>query len=156
MRDILHATCRGRARCAGFHQSLFCAHRSDGHQITRWRAKRWPSDGYPPLKSTRIPNSTPDRDIAEDLIKQFRKNILDPSADLLPSQKEQLSRLLERDFGTPAEPQVRVPDWNEIMIAALMRPDPSKGVFGNLRPDESAVKNWKAANVRADGRRRTR
>ncbi len=112
--------------------------------------KRWPSAGFPPLKSARLVNSTPDRDIADELIKQFRKNVLDPSADLTPSQTEQIARMLEADFGTPAQPRVRVPDWNEIAIAAVVRPNPANGVFGNMRDIAAALKKWKSAPVRAD------
>src|SRR5262245_28879419 len=68
--------------------------------------KKWPSAGFPPLKSARLANSTPDRDLADDLLKQFRKNVRDPAADLTPGQATQLARLLEEAFGTPAEPRV--------------------------------------------------
>src|SRR5262245_28357818 len=112
--------------------------------------KRWPSAGFPPLKSARLVNSTPDRDLADDLLKQFRKNVRDPAAELSPAQAGQLARLLEDAFGTPAEPRVTVPDWNEIVIAAVARPSTGKGVFGNLGAVATALARWESAPVRAD------
>jgi mono/diheme cytochrome c family protein len=112
--------------------------------------KRWPSAGFPPLKSTRLINSTPDRDIADDLLKQFGKNILDPATGLDPSKAEQLARLLEGAFGTPAVPRVRVPTWDELVWAGAVRPNPAKGFFANFRAAVAAVKKWKPEPWRAD------
>ena len=54
--------------------------------------------------------------------------------------------MLAADFGTPAQPRVRVPDWNEIAIAAVVRPNPANGVFGNMRDiAATALKKWKSA-----------
>lgn len=106
--------------------------------------RTWPSNGFPPLRSARNPATTPDRDTADDLRKQLSKNILDPT-ELNPSAAEQLARMMTTDFGTPAEPHVRVPDWNAITIAAVVRPDPKKGVFGNLGDAAAAIQKWKPA-----------
>lgn len=114
--------------------------------------RSWPSNGFPPLRSARNPAATPDRDIADDLRKQFNKNILDPAA-LTAEQAEQIKRLMAADFGTPAEPRVRVPDWSEITVAAVVRPERSKGVFANLGAAAKAIKSWKPSAkqlVRAD------
>ncbi len=112
--------------------------------------KRWPSAGFPPLRSARLITGTPDRDFVDDIRIQLRKTVLDPATDLSPAQAEQLARLLEADFGTPAEPMVRVPDWNEIVQAAVLRPNREKGVFANLRAIPAAIKKWKSAGVRAE------
>lgn len=112
--------------------------------------RHWPSTGFPPVKSARQLASTPDRDIGEELVKQLRKNILDPTRDLTPGQAAQLARLLERDFGTPAEPRVNVPPWDEIVRAAVVRPEEKKGVFGNLALIANAFKKWDAKKWRAD------
>ncbi|MBA4190476.1 MAG: hypothetical protein C0467_21020 [Planctomycetaceae bacterium] len=111
--------------------------------------RTWPSKGFPPLKSARNPTATPDRDMADDLRKQLGKNILDPATDLPPAIADQLSRLMGADFGTPAEPRVRVPDWNDITIAANVRPNPEKGVFANLGAAAVAIKKWKPTAMQA-------
>lgn len=111
--------------------------------------KRWPSAGYPPLRSARLVTNTPDRDFADDIRVQLRKTVLDP-VDLTPGQAEQLARLMDGDFGAPAEPTVRIPDWNEIALAATARPEPSKGAWANLNATAAALKKWKSAGVKAD------
>ena len=67
---------------------------------------------------TAYPN-TPDRDLADDLRKQLGKNVLDPlryEQDVwMPPQADQLARLLDAHFGTPAAPAVRIPDWNQVV-----------------------------------------
>lgn len=110
--------------------------------------KRWPSVGFPPLRSAGNPNATPDRDIADDLRKQFGKNVLDP-AKLSPEQAAQLARLMGDAFGTPVEPRVSLPDWHDVTTAAVVRPN-SKGAFANLGAAGKALARWKSAPVRAD------
>jgi len=112
--------------------------------------RRWPTAGFPPLRSARLISLTPDRDLAEDIRKQLGKNILDPLVDLQPAQAGQLASLLGRAFGTPAGPRVRLPDWNEVVTVAVVRPDPSKGVFANLRQIARDLRRWKPAGVRSD------
>ncbi|MBA4064431.1 MAG: hypothetical protein C0501_12105 [Isosphaera sp.] len=82
--------------------------------------RRWPSTGFLPVKSARHPAATPDRDLADDLRKQFGKNVLDP-ADLNPAQAEQFARLLTAAFGTPADPRVRLPGWDAVAAAVASR-----------------------------------
>jgi mono/diheme cytochrome c family protein len=106
--------------------------------------KRWPSAGFPPLKSARLPNATPDRDFADDLRKQFGKNVLDPvGGELSPSQTEQIGRMLEDAFGTPAEPRVRIPKWDELKKsdAAKWKKDweTANAVRAELRLDDPAL-----------------
>jgi len=115
--------------------------------------RRWPATGFPPLKSARDPAATPDRDIAEELRKQLGKNILDPAKDLTPAQSAQMARMLEEMFGTPAQPLVRLQDWNEVVLSATLRFEPSKGVFANLRSFATALKKWKADHWRRDWNR---
>lgn len=112
--------------------------------------RHWPTSGFPPLVSARNLAATPDRDLGEELIKQLRKNILDPSRDLSAGQAAQLARLLEHDFGIPAEPRVRVPEWEEIVRTGALRPEPSRGVFGNLAAFATDLKRWNAKKWRAD------
>jgi mono/diheme cytochrome c family protein len=71
--------------------------------------RTWPSPGFPPLRSARMPRATPDPELAEDLRKQIGKNILDPATGLSAVQRSQFGQLLAATFGTPAEPRVRLP-----------------------------------------------
>jgi mono/diheme cytochrome c family protein len=112
--------------------------------------RHWPSPGFPPLRSALIVNRTPDQDFAEEIRKQFGKNVLNPGSSLNPSQAEQFARMLETAFGTPAEPMVRVPDWNEIISAAVVRPNPENGIFENMEAIETALRKWKSAGPRTD------
>jgi len=112
--------------------------------------KRWPSAGYPPLRSARNPNATPDPDVGIELRRQIGKNILDPTKDLTPPQASQLARMLDEAFGTPAIPRVAVPPWDELVRDAVLRPNPAKGVFANLGTFATALKGWKAAPWRVD------
>jgi mono/diheme cytochrome c family protein len=86
---------------------------------------RWYTPGFPPLRSVRLLPDTPDRDLALDLRKQFRKAILDPTV-FEPGvwtavEADQVARLLDAGFGTPAAPTVRVPTWEEVERAARVR-----------------------------------
>lgn len=110
---------------------------------------RWYSPGFPPLRSARLYTTTPDRDIAEIIRKQLGKNVLDPT-ELTPSQAAHIARLLDEDFGTPAQPKVRVPDWDELVRDAVVRLNPSRGVFANLRAAAASLTKWKSAAWRAD------
>lgn len=112
--------------------------------------RKWPTPGFPPLRSARFIGTTPDRELAEDIRKQLGKNVLDPTAELQPAPRAQLAALLDRDFGTPAEPRVRLPEWNELVAAAVVRLDPEKGVFANLRAVAKELRRWQADDLRAD------
>lgn len=112
--------------------------------------RKWPTPGFPPLRSARFIETTPDRELAEDIRKQLGKNVLDPTAELQPAQRAQIAALLDRDFGTPAEPRVRLPEWNELVAAAVVRLDPEKGVFANLRAVAKELRRWQADELRAD------
>ncbi|MFO0823393.1 MAG: cytochrome c [Gemmataceae bacterium] len=101
--------------------------------------RSWPSNGFPPLRSARNPAATPDRDIAEDLRKQFNKNILDP-AGLSAEQSQQVAGLMLKDFGTPAEPRVRVPDWNEIAKQGVRADwEAAKAAKDELKLDDASL-----------------
>jgi len=110
--------------------------------------RSWPSTGFPPLRSARNPATTPDRDLADDLRKQLGKNILDPT-ELTGPVAAQLSSMLRAHFGTPAEPRVRVPNWSETVIAAVVRLDPKKGVFANIGAAAAEIKKWKPSAMKA-------
>jgi mono/diheme cytochrome c family protein len=104
--------------------------------------KRWPSPAFPPLKSARVPAKTPDPDIAEEIRKQLGKNVLDPGTDLNPVQAAQLSQLLARTFGSPSEPTITLPTWNELMLTAVARPNPDKGAFETIGALASGLQKW--------------
>jgi mono/diheme cytochrome c family protein len=112
--------------------------------------KQWPSAGYPPMRSARVPTATPDRDLAEDIRKQLGRTVLDPSSKLTTAQAASIAALLDEGFGTPAEPRVRVPDWNEITIDAVFRPEPKKRLFANIKAAATALRRWKSAQVKDD------
>jgi hypothetical protein len=109
--------------------------------------KHWPTAGFLPLVSARLPRSTPDADIADDIRKQLRKNVFDPTNtnELSSAQTEILANALEMAFGIPAEPRVAIPDWDAVAMAAVARPDLSKGVFDNLGAYATALQNWEEA-----------
>jgi mono/diheme cytochrome c family protein len=102
--------------------------------------KRWPSAGFPPLKSARNPSASPDREIAADLRAQIGKNILDPQRDLNAGQSALFPGMLEAGFGTPAEPRVRVPEWNTKWEARLRADwETAKTVKEELKLDDAAL-----------------
>jgi mono/diheme cytochrome c family protein len=94
---------------------------------------RWYSAGYPPLRSLRLAPHTPDPDFVERLRPLVPKQILDPTAGLSDPQRDDIGRLLDRYFGTPAAPLVRVPDRAE--IEAAYSPGPGKPVPSYERKD---------------------
>jgi mono/diheme cytochrome c family protein len=109
--------------------------------------KHWPSPGFPPLLSAQFPRSTPDADIADDIRQRLGsgKAVLDPSTELSAAQSPILSKLLENAFGIPAEPRVSIPDWDNIAISAVARPDFSKGAFANIGSYATALSGWEEA-----------
>lgn len=114
----------------------------------------WPAAGYPPLRSARLYPNTPDRDLAEELRKQLGKNVLDPlryDPDVwMPPQADQLSRLLDAHFGTPAAPAVRVPDWNHVVATANVRFEPGEGFGASLKAARDRLKKFKWAEWQED------
>jgi mono/diheme cytochrome c family protein len=110
--------------------------------------KHWPSTGFPPLKSAQFPRRTPDWDLAEDIRKQLGKIVFDPTTNLNPSQISSIEHFLNKYFGTPAEPRVQVPGWDDLAIVGAARPDPTKGVFANLGVVATALQKWDATRWR--------
>jgi mono/diheme cytochrome c family protein len=79
---------------------------------------RWPAAGFLPLRSLRWPLRTPDPDIADQLKPALnKKDIVDPVTALSEPQRDDLGRLLDQSFGTPAAPRVRVPGTAEMTAA---------------------------------------
>jgi mono/diheme cytochrome c family protein len=115
---------------------------------------RWPSPGYPPLRSARVYPNTPDRDLAEELRKQFGKTILDPlryEQDVwMPAQADRFSRLLDAHFGTPAAPKVVVPTWDETVATATVRLELGESFGANLKAARDRLKKFKWADWQAD------
>ena len=94
--------------------------------------KQWFSKGWPPLKSARFPQRTPDTDLAEDIRKQIGKNVLDPTSnELSPAQAQQISKLLISSFGDPAEPRVSLPNWEQ--FEQLLNGKPNPGLPTDLK-----------------------
>jgi mono/diheme cytochrome c family protein len=106
--------------------------------------KRWPTPGFPPLKSAQFPQLTPDRDLAEDIRAQLGRNVLDP-ANLTATQLRRLSHLMESYFGTPVQPRVWLPDWSALVLVTQARPDRQKGVFANLASVHARLQSWEAS-----------
>lgn len=115
---------------------------------------RWYTAGFPPLRSLRLFPNTPDQDIALELKNQPGKPILDPTAYepevWMPSQADQVTRLLDAHFGTPASPTVRIPAWDDVVTTAIVRLDPEKGLGANLKAARTALGKWPWDDWRAD------
>ena len=69
---------------------------------------KWYSAGYPPLRTARLGDRSPDPEFAARLRPLLGKAILDPETGLTAAQRDDLGRLLESYFGTPAAPTVRL------------------------------------------------
>ncbi|HSQ55425.1 MAG TPA: cytochrome c [Gemmata sp.] len=117
--------------------------------------QKWPSAGFPPMKSAGMHDATPDRDLADEIRKQIGRTVLDPTnrARLTLEQTDMIGRLLGERFGTPAEPRVHLPDWNEVTIDAVARPEPSDGVIKNLKAIAKKLKEWKSKPIRTEWER---
>lgn len=74
---------------------------------------RWHAAGYPPLHSLRVHPRTPDIEFADKLRPLLGKDIFDPVRGLTDAQRDDLGRLLDDAFGTPAAPTVKVPTAEE-------------------------------------------
>ena len=114
---------------------------------------RWYTAGFPPLRSARLFPNTPDRDLAADLRKQLGKNVLDPTdtSILTPSQADQITRLVDSHFGTPAAPTVRVPDWDAVVASAVVRFDPEKPTLGaTMKAAKARLSSFKWEAWKAD------
>ncbi len=107
----------------------------------------WPAAGFPPLRSARLYPNTPDRDLAEELRRQFGKNVLDPlryEQDVwAPPQAERLTRLLDAHFGTPAAPTVKLPDWGAVSATANVRLEPGESFGAGLKGARDRLKKFK-------------
>ena len=100
---------------------------------------RWYSPGYPPLRTARLGDHSPDPDFASRLRPLIGKSIYDPEAGLTAGQRDDLSRSLDADFGTPASPTVRVP------TAEFAKKIKLDELFGEGKKAEDAVKEALAA-----------
>jgi mono/diheme cytochrome c family protein len=116
---------------------------------------RWSAALFPPLRSVRLMPNTPDADIAADLRKQFGKTILDPTTyeqDVwMPAQADRLARLLDAHFGTPAAPAVRVPAFDQVWAASVVRFDPAQSFGANLKDVRDKFAKVKFKELKADG-----
>jgi mono/diheme cytochrome c family protein len=88
---------------------------------------RWFSAGYPPLRTARLGDRSPDPEFAAQLRPKVGKEILDPEAGLTAGQRDDLGRLLEQYFGTPAAPTVRLTTTEEATKLKLEEVVPPAG-----------------------------
>ena len=95
---------------------------------------KWYTNGFPPLVSLKLSESTPDSEFVA-LLKPLvaKQDILDPAKGLKAPQREQIGQLLDRAFGTPAAPTVRVPDRAEIAELKL------EELFGGGLPKDKTI-----------------
>ncbi len=110
---------------------------------------RWFSAGYPPLRTARLGDRSPDPEFAAQLRPKVGKEILDPEAGLTAGQRDDLGRLLEQYFGTPAAPTVRLITTEEATklkleelkdIEALARGKSPKDVVAGLLAEAGAAR----------------
>jgi mono/diheme cytochrome c family protein len=109
---------------------------------------RWYSAGYPPLRSLRLAPNTPDPEFVEKLRPLLTKDVLDPVAGLSDAQRDDIGRLLDQAFGTPAGPSVRIPTKDELAAMkademfsdGLPRGKTAKGVMEETRVAAEAAK----------------
>jgi mono/diheme cytochrome c family protein len=110
---------------------------------------RWYSAGYPPLRSLRLAPHTPDPEFVERLRPLLRsKDVLDPLTALSDLQRDDIGRLLDQAFGTPAGPTVRIPAKDELAAMkademfsdGLPRGKTAKGVMEETRVAAEAAK----------------
>jgi mono/diheme cytochrome c family protein len=82
---------------------------------------RFPTPGYPPPRSLQLGNRSPDADFVAQLRPLVGKTILDPQVNLSAAQREDVGRLLDAAFGSPAAPTIPVvPDWDEAARRGLV------------------------------------
>jgi mono/diheme cytochrome c family protein len=75
---------------------------------------RWHSPGYTPLKSVQLAPRTPDLEFVSTLKPLLGKEVFDPAVNLNATQRDDLSRLLDVAFGTPAAPTVKLPGNDDL------------------------------------------
>lgn len=114
---------------------------------------RWPTAGFPPPRSARLFPNTPDRELAQALLGQRGKSILDPlnTEVLSPAQADRIARLVDAHFGTPLAPTVRLPDWDTVVASAVVRVDPEKPTLGaTLKAAKQKLGSFKQPLWKAD------
>lgn len=105
---------------------------------------KWPSAGYPPMRTARLGIRSPDAEFVALLLPKLtaqKPAILDPQSDLTPVQRDILQELMEFYFGTPAAPIVKLPDTEtgkklELAEAAMVEASSAKGA---LVLDDAAI-----------------
>ncbi|HJZ60464.1 MAG TPA: c-type cytochrome [Gemmataceae bacterium] len=103
---------------------------------------RFPTPGYHPLRSLQLGTKSPDADFADQLRQGLGKTILDPQTTLSAVQRDDLGRLLDGHFGSPAAPSVHLPTPDAARKLALYEFDPGKGAFANLRKILGRFGDW--------------
>lgn len=106
---------------------------------------RFPSPGYTPLQALRLGTRSPNADFAAQLRPALGKAILDPQQALTAVQRDDVGRLLDAYFGSPAAPTVHLPTAAAAEKLALAEFDPGKGAFLNLRRVFGRFGDWAEA-----------
>ncbi len=76
---------------------------------------RWNTPGYPPLRSLSLAPNTPDADLLDGLrSERAKRNFLNPTTDIPGKDRAEFGRVLDRVFGTPTNPAVRLPKADEL------------------------------------------
>jgi mono/diheme cytochrome c family protein len=101
---------------------------------------KWYAAGYPPLRSARLGDRSPDPEFAALLRPKVGKAILDPEAGLTPGQRDDIARFLDGFFGTPSAPTVRVPTADDAKKLRLEEVFPKKGEQAEEIADATAAK----------------
>lgn len=83
---------------------------------------RWYSAGFPPLRSARLGDRSPDAEFVALLAPKMASKtpaIVDPETGLTAAQRDDVGALLDAYFGTPAAPVVRVPTADQAKALKL-------------------------------------
>lgn len=105
---------------------------------------RLPSAGNPPLRSLQLGAKAFDADFAAQLKPGLGKTIINPHVIPAP-YRDDLSRLLDAYFGTPAAPAVRLPSVKAAEKIALNEIDSRKKVRENWQKVFGRAREWNEA-----------
>jgi mono/diheme cytochrome c family protein len=100
----------------------------------------WPPAGFPPLRIAKLGPKAPDLQFVALLAPKMQGNqpaILDPDAGLTGTQRDDIGRVLDALFGTPAAPAIRVPTDREKFKAKDV--DEGTAAKEALRLDDAAL-----------------
>ena len=108
---------------------------------------RWNSPGFIPLKSVQVAPRTPDIEFVSALKPLLGKEVFDPGVSLNPTQRDDLSQLLDAAFGSPAKPAVKLPgkdDLAKLKLEEFFAAGNAKGVTPKQATAEAAAEAERA------------